>query len=145
MGLIIGKVTRGFIRRVIMDFLRIMVGMVGVGVGSSWALPLGSPFGSPVKGTLKGSYGGVTMAPEALDGCSGGDDAGNAPGPDALDASELIKRLQLRVHEAGPLLVTELAWDCFQDESWVVNNYSRKLSVGLIDIIGPGMESNMVG
>jgi hypothetical protein len=43
MGLIIGKVTRGFIRRVIMDFLQTIVGMVGVGVGSLGALPLGSP------------------------------------------------------------------------------------------------------
>jgi hypothetical protein len=58
---------------------------------------------------------------EASGGCSGGDEAGNAPGLEALDIWELIERLRLRVREAGPSLATELAWDRFWDGSRVVN------------------------
>jgi hypothetical protein len=42
-GLIIRKVTGGCVGSAIADFRRMIVGMVGVGVGSSGALPLGSP------------------------------------------------------------------------------------------------------
>jgi hypothetical protein len=63
------------------------------------------------------------MPPEASasGGYSGGDEAGNTPGPEALDTWELIERLRLRVREAGPSPVTELAWDRFREESRVVN------------------------
>jgi hypothetical protein len=72
-GLIIGKVTRGLVGRVITDFLRTMVGMAGIGVGSS--------------GVLKGSWGGVITPLEAKPsgGRSRGDEAGNALGLEALD------------------------------------------------------------
>jgi hypothetical protein len=93
--------------------------MVGVGVRSSGALPLGSP----LEGALKGSWGGVITPPEALASSSRsrGDEARNAPGLEALDTWELIKRLQLRVWEAGPSPATELAWERFQEDSLAGN------------------------
>jgi hypothetical protein len=94
-----------------------MVGMVSIGVGSSGALPLGSP----LEGALKGSWGGVTTPLEAKGSRSRGDEAGNTPGPEALDTRELIERLRLRVREAGPSLATELAWERFRDDSLAGN------------------------
>jgi hypothetical protein len=79
--------------------------MVGVGVGSSGALPLGSP----LEGALKGSWGGVTTPPEAKGGRSGGDEAGNAPGPEALDTRELTQGgwYKIRILELG---FSQLRW-----------------------------------